>query len=166
MKKLVKIYNHLEEYLLVLSLIVTVSIIFYQVVMRYVFNSAPFWTEEIARYIFIWQIWLGTSIGVRERAHIRIQLIGNMLISKGRLLQKNILEIVILLVWLSLTVFLTVTGFQLVADQAAKGVLTVAVRFPLHYAYAAVPVGCGIVTIRLLYELYAEFRKLLKGGVA
>ena len=166
MKKVTKIYNHFEEILLVTSLVVTVSIIFYQVVMRYVFNSAPFWTEEVARYLFIWQIWLGTSIGVRERKHIRIELFGTLLVKTGKLIQRNILEIIIILIWVAFTIFLTVSGIQLLMDQAEKGVVSVALRFPLHYAYAAVPVGCGIVTLRLLSQLLTEFKKVLKGGVA
>lgn len=166
MKKIANIYNRLEEYILVLSLIITVSIIFYQIIMRYVFHSAPFWTEEVARYLFIWQIWLGTSIGVRERKHIRIELVGSLLLKSGRVIQRHLLEILIILIWISFTIFLAVTGFQLLVEQANKGVVSVALRIPLYYAYAAVPVSCSIVTIRLLFNLYDEIKGIFKGRVA
>ena len=56
LKKIGHGYNKFEEYLLVISLAVTVTLIFYQVIMRFIFNDAPSWTEEVTRYIFIWQI--------------------------------------------------------------------------------------------------------------
>lgn len=62
MKKLINFYNQLEAHLLVCSLIFTVILVFFQVILRYVFSSSLSWSEELARYIFIWQIWLGTSV--------------------------------------------------------------------------------------------------------
>ena len=162
MKKIAKVYDRLEEYILVFSLIVTVVLIFYQVVMRYVFNNTPFWTEEVARYIFVWQIWLGTSIGVRERKHIRVELVRELFVRTGRKLQGHILEIMIILVWMAFTAFLTVSGFQLISAQAAQGAVSVGLRLPLQYAYAAIPVGCGVVTVRLAFNLVSEFKDMLK----
>lgn len=56
------IYNNLEEYLLVVSLVINVLLVFLQVIMRTVFKNSLTWSEELSRYIFIWQIWLGASI--------------------------------------------------------------------------------------------------------
>ena len=48
MKKLLHFLDeHFEEMMLVILLAVMTASIFYQVVMRYVFNSAPSWTEEL-----------------------------------------------------------------------------------------------------------------------
>ena len=51
------IYNNLEEYLLVVSLVINVLLVFLQVIMRTVFKNSLTWSEELSRYIFIWQIW-------------------------------------------------------------------------------------------------------------
>lgn len=166
MKKLTFFYNKLEEYLLVASLVVTVTIIFYQVIMRFVFNASPSWTEETARYIFIWQIWLGTSVALKDGQHIRVELVENMFLKLEKPIYKNILEIIILLLWVSLTLFLTIGGFDLVGELAARGSLSPGLRFPLMYAYAAVPVSCSVVSFRLLAKIYSEFTKLVKGGAA
>ena len=58
------IYNNLEEYLLVVSLVINVLLVFLQVIMRTVFKNSLTWSEELSRYIFIWQIWLGASIAL------------------------------------------------------------------------------------------------------
>ena len=61
MKTLVKIWDHLEEYILVPSLMISTALIFYQVVMRFLFKDAPSWSEEAVRYLYVWQTWLGVS---------------------------------------------------------------------------------------------------------
>ena len=76
MKKLINFYNQLEAHLLVCSLIFTVILVFFQVILRYVFSSSLSWSEELARYIFIWQIWLGTSVAQRDNSHVRIEALG------------------------------------------------------------------------------------------
>ncbi|MCL2601411.1 MAG: TRAP transporter small permease subunit, partial [Treponema sp.] len=46
-----------------------VIILFIQVIMRRVFNNSLFWSEELARYMFIWLVYLGISHGARLRKH-------------------------------------------------------------------------------------------------
>ena len=45
------IYNNLEEYLLVVSLVINVLLVFLQVIMRTVFKNSLTWSEELSRYI-------------------------------------------------------------------------------------------------------------------
>ena len=70
-----KLWNNMEEYLLVYSLMLSVGLVFIQVVMRYVFSNSLSWSEELARYLFLWQIWVGASYAVKEHRHLRIELI-------------------------------------------------------------------------------------------
>lgn len=69
------IYNNLEEYLLIISLVCNVLLVFLQVIMRTVFKNSLTWSEELSRYIFIWQIWLGASTALKYNEHIRVTLI-------------------------------------------------------------------------------------------
>ncbi len=57
-----KMYDRLEEGLIAALIAATTLIIFYQVVMRYVFHDSPAWSEEIARFMFVWESWLGVSL--------------------------------------------------------------------------------------------------------
>lgn len=58
---MIKKFEKAEEAFLVLTLVAMVALIFGQVVGRYVFSNAPSWTEEMARYIHIFQVWIGAS---------------------------------------------------------------------------------------------------------
>ena len=56
-----------------------------QVVLRYAFSAAAPWAEEIAVYSMIGAVYLGACLATRERAHIRVSLLYNMLPPKPRL---------------------------------------------------------------------------------
>lgn len=150
MGKFVYYYNKLEEYLLVGSLIFTVSIVFVQVIMRYLFNSSLSWSEELTRYIFIWQIWLGASIGLRERKHINIEILNGLLKEKWQ----RVINIISLIIWLGFCIFMVVSGSDLVLNLMQKGSVSSGMRIPLYFVYIVVPLSSGIMALRLLGQIY------------
>lgn len=85
MKKVFMLLDkHLEEILLVFGTMVMILLIFYQVVMRRCFNSSIAWSEELARYIFIWQVWLAVPYTVTKGRHIRLEVLLDVVKPKGR----------------------------------------------------------------------------------
>ena len=52
-----------------------VAIVFVEVIRRFVFSYSSIWAEETARYAFIYLVWLGASAAIRDRSHIRIDII-------------------------------------------------------------------------------------------
>lgn len=150
MKKIFAVYNKIEEYLLVGSLVFTTTLIFIQVVMRYVFNSSITWSEELARYIFIWQGWMGTSLGIRMKGHIRIEIITTKLELTGR----KILDVLVATILLAFSIFLIVSGSDLVLKIASRKALSSALRIPLHYIFMALPVSSGVTSLRLIDQIF------------
>lgn len=157
-----KIWDHLEEYILVSSLIFTVFLVFMQVVMRYLFQNSLSWSEELARYFFLWQIWLGASYAVKEQRHLRIEIIKD-LVSKNK--QKHI-EFVTLLIWFGFSLFLAIKASELTMMLFNRGQVSPALQIPMAYAYASVPAGCALMAIRLLGEMIKLFKPKEKGEVA
>ena len=49
--------------------------VFYQFFTRYVLNDSAAWTEEIARYLLIGTVFVGTAIGVAKNNHIQVDLL-------------------------------------------------------------------------------------------
>ena len=74
-----------EENLLLFLLFVSVVVIFSQVVMRYVFQNSLSWSEELGRYLFIWLTWLSTGYAVRQKRHLRIEVLSDFLGEKKKL---------------------------------------------------------------------------------
>lgn len=63
------------EWLSMAMLLAMVVIICYQVVMRYIFNHSPSWTEEIAILLMIWFGILAIPIGLKHNLHIGIEYV-------------------------------------------------------------------------------------------
>ncbi len=70
-----KLDKYFEDVLCTISLSVVACSVMIQVILRFVFSSASAWAEETAVFGMIFAIYLGASLGVRERAHIRITLL-------------------------------------------------------------------------------------------
>lgn len=155
MNKFLEKWTVVEERLLVASLVVNTLLIFTQIVMRGVFNSSLSWSEELSRYIFIWQIWLGADLAYATGDHIRVEMI--QLILPGPK-AKQALEILVNVLWLAFNVFLVVKGFDLCQSMASRHTLSSGMRLPLIYVYGALPVSAIFLSLRLVYSLYTEIR--------
>jgi TRAP-type C4-dicarboxylate transport system permease small subunit len=146
-----KLWDNIEEYLLVYSLMFSVGLIFIQVVMRYIFHSSLSWSEELARYLFLWQIWLGASYAVKAHRHLRIEMIQGFIKDPFK---KKIFELFALSLWLGFSIFLAYEGSSLTSLLFERGQVSPAMRLPMAYAYASVPVGCALMSIRLVCEMF------------
>ena len=73
-----KLIDNLEEYFVVATMALMTLLVFVQVIMRYVFSSSLSWSEELARFIFLWVSWVGASYAVKERAHFRVEMFANL----------------------------------------------------------------------------------------
>ncbi|MHB9342120.1 TRAP transporter small permease, partial [Fusobacterium polymorphum] len=142
-------YDKFEEYLLIGSLVFNVLLIFSQIFMRTIFNYSLSWTEELSRYIFIWQTWLGTSIALKYKQHIRVEILINIF-KKAK--NKKILEISVNLIWIAFSIFLLYAGTLLCKSMIARNVLSSGMRIPLVFVYSCLPISSLIVLIRLIND--------------
>lgn len=156
LKKIGHIYDVIEEKVLCFSLIFAVLLVFYQIIMRFVFSSSLFGSEELARYIFMWQIWLGASIGFRDDKHIRIELLIGRLKGKTRL----VFDIVSDLAMIAFCIFCVYYGQVFLERVAALNMVTPALRIPFVFVYACVPVSMAIVAVRIVIHVVKSLRKL------
>ena len=75
MRKLIDVYYRLLNALLV----VTVAILVVPVALQILSRHTPWvpswiWTEEMARFLFIWMIMIGAMVGIRDGAHFDVDL--------------------------------------------------------------------------------------------
>lgn len=154
--KLVKFADErLEEVFLVLTMAAMVGLIFVQVFNRYVINVSLSWTEELARYIHIWQVWVGASYAVRRKAHLKVEMFKNIFPVTVR----KWVDVVAIFLWFILAVFLAYQGTELVVTVFDRGQLSPAMRLPMWLPYLAIPVGGTLMTVRLIQQLVWIFRK-------
>lgn len=81
---LVDLYFRAIKALLALLMAAMVVLVFGNVVMRYVFNSGIAVSEELSRWLFVWMVFLGAIVGLREHAHLGVDSFVKMLPPSGR----------------------------------------------------------------------------------
>jgi TRAP-type C4-dicarboxylate transport system permease small subunit len=85
------------ELLLVLCLGAMVIMVLGNVILRYGFNSGITVSEELSRFLFVWLIFLGAVVGMREGAHLGVDTVVRMLPVLGRKVCLAISEVLMLL---------------------------------------------------------------------
>lgn len=148
-----KIWYHLEEFILLPILVFQVGLIFVQVILRYLFSSSLSWSEELARYLFVWLMWFGVSYAARNRTHLRITVIRDKLPPKGA----RYMELVVTLVWLGFGLFVVFKGIGMVQSILRFKQVSAALGLPMQYAYLGVPLGAGLMSIRLIEVIYRDY---------
>ena len=152
MKKIVWVCDQIEEKYLIFQLAVSVCVIFTQVFFRYVLNDSLSWSEELARYMYIWQGWLGISLIERKRKHISI----TMLTDKIHGTPKKILVFIVQLAGVIIAVAMAYCGFRMVAFAINNGTKSTALHLPLFITYLAMPLGCSLYALRLFFHMLED----------
>jgi TRAP-type C4-dicarboxylate transport system permease small subunit len=148
--------DHLEEALIVILLAVMSTLIVMQVIMRYVFSASLSWSDEAARYCFVWMTYLGVAYGVKHSAHVNvtaaIDLFPERLHPWFRML-----AICLIGVFASLVVW---EGWFLVEKLLRFGQKSSSLGIPMAWVYMAPVVGFALVLVRLGQKLRVEIRAL------
>lgn len=158
MKKLGKYLDNLEEYFGFFSLIFASLLIFVQVVLRYVFNYSLYWSEEMARYLIIWFIFIGSSIAVREKSHATVDLLLTYLPSR----YKHILSMIGSSIAIIFFVMIIISGFQTIENVLRFSNTTPALGIPMFIPYLAIPVGSALMVFRFLQLISHDMRSFWK----
>ena len=72
MEKLIDLFFRGLEFLVVVCMVAMVAMVFGNVVLRYGFNSGITESDEMARYCFIWLIYIGAMVAMREGGHLGV----------------------------------------------------------------------------------------------
>ncbi len=75
MDKLLNTVRTLLYGISVTSMMVMLVIIFFQVVTRYLFGHTFEWSEEIARFLFVWVVFLGSALIMGESGHLSVRML-------------------------------------------------------------------------------------------
>jgi TRAP-type C4-dicarboxylate transport system permease small subunit len=141
----------LKYALTLLSVILTVSV-FLQVLIRFVFKYPLPWTEEIARIAFVYCVFVGATIAVRENSHLSVDF---LLV----ILPKGVARAAVFLGMLLVGVFLAFVTWQGIVLVMATGVqMSPVMQVPFKYLYLIVPVSGAIMLLYLVSNMLALIR--------
>ena len=160
MRQILKqIDQNCERWLLLVFYSMIVMTIGTEVVRRFVLSYSSIWGEEIARYAFIYLVWIGVSAAVRDRAHIRIDVILQFLSARGKALIYLFGDFVMLAVALLALYF----SFETLMISIKFGSVTHGLRIAQARFLAAVPFGFTLTCFRLIQSIWRDWGDL-RGG--
>jgi TRAP-type C4-dicarboxylate transport system permease small subunit len=132
----------LETTAVVLLVTLLTAVTFAQVITRYVLNDPLIWSEEVARYLFVWVSMIGAALAMRQGGHFGLDLLIRPIPKL-----KPILGPLVTLVVVAFLVILLKTGIDETRLAAKQFAMTFNMR--MQWAYLALPVGAGLMLFHI-----------------
>jgi TRAP-type transport system small permease protein len=140
------------EWLLILLSMLIASVVFLQVVFRYVLQQPLFWSEELPRYLLIWMSFLAAALAQKNGAHINITLAVTPLPMAAQR-------------WIRLGANLVILGFLGILVYSGSLVTRItaahrstALQIPMALVYAALPVGAALMALYLVLQILQDLK--------
>lgn len=148
-----------ERYFMLICYVFCCAAIIQDVARRFLLNYSAAWSQETAQYAFIYLGWVGAAYAVKERAHIRFDILMNMLPDRVHgwiYLAGEIATMLFALVALRYSMHTIATLWQF-------GAATPVLRVSKIWAEAAVPIGFSLIVIRSLQAMWRDIANLRSG---
>ncbi|MBA7559495.1 TRAP transporter small permease [Candidatus Atribacteria bacterium 1244-E10-H5-B2] len=140
-------FNNVISNLVITFYLILVVALFLQVFTRFVLRIPFFWTDELARYMFISMLFFGAGVAFFEDSHIKLEFITSKFSPKIKKIYGTILNIIII-IYLTVVVW---KGFELLNYTYRQR--TPALQISRAYPYLAIPIGSIIMILGLIYRI-------------
>lgn len=144
--------ENIERAILLVLLVVMSIVIILQVFMRYVLENSLSWSEELARFCFVWLIYIGISYGVKKAKHIRVEALLAVFKRKG----KYIINMIAYILFLFFAIYAVYYGFSIFSLIKETGQLAPSLGISMSIMYLGMPVGMVLTCIRIIQRMYIE----------
>jgi TRAP-type C4-dicarboxylate transport system permease small subunit len=123
-----------------------------QVVFRYFLGQPLTWSDELARYLFVWASFLGWIVAARRRSHLSIDMMLTRLPRRAR----AALRVFGALCGIGFAALLVWYGWRIMLRNL--DVDTTALFFPMGVVYAIVPVAAVAVGLYAIADAVRAWR--------
>nr|WP_321463000.1 TRAP transporter small permease [uncultured Cohaesibacter sp.] len=149
-----------EETVGILLSVLVFGAIALQVITRFVFRAPLFWTEEAARYLFVWMVAMGSAECVRSRSHISMDVFVLMLPDRLRIMLRTALNMIVVVALLMLV------WYGYFGMLRANRVVSVTLGVSEAFLYGALPVGAALMALRMIIVIIENIRFLITGQIS
>lgn len=146
-----KILDRLEEWIISLMLLAMTGLTFFQVILRYVFNSGMTWSLELTGVFFAVMIFIGVPYGVRVSSHIGVDALVKLLPTR----QMRVVGIFATLLCLLYVGFVIVGSMEYVLKMKQVGIELEDMAIERWVILSVMPLGMALTALRFLQILYA-----------
>lgn len=161
MKKVKWLDEHIEEFLMIICLVVITIVMFIQVVLRRIpWIASLTWAEEFCRFAWIWSVFLSLPYTIRRGSMLRVTALADIMPKSAR----RIIEIAVDVVIIAAMGLLLYHAVPLVGDRYASGETSPAMRWPMWVMYSFMILGFGLGVFRGIQRLLGHVKELSAGG--
>ncbi len=164
--KIINLLNdHIEEWLLVFTYTAMLLIATAQVFFRYVVNFSISWSQDLLTYMLIWSVFIGISLAIKKRKHIKVELAYVILSEEKQFYLKVFSNMVFAVFCLLISYYSMVKIHKLIFVNPQ---ISESTGLSMWLIQAAVPFGFLLSTFRLVQDtqlLFLEKRTFDKGGL-
>ena len=144
----------LEVFATVVFSLLTLSV-FLMVLDRFILHIGYPWTEELARFSFIWMGFLGAAIRVQNKGHFNSPYFVDKFLGNR---SREILEIVITLLLIGMMAFVSVYAIKFALFTSPQ--ISTTLRISMFYVNLSLPIGGAMMVIFWIIDLYCNVMKL------
>lgn len=152
-----KIWDKLEESIMISLLCGMAVVMMIQICCRYLFGMSLSWSEEITRYMFIWSAFMSISLCTKLTISIRIDAIIRLFSKKGRALVK----IFNLSVELAFFLYLLPYAWHYLQSTIESGQVSPACGIPMYFIQSAPLVCFCLCCVRILERWFLQWHNYL-----
>ncbi len=139
----------------VISMTLMLALIFFQVVNRYFFGHTFEWSEELARFLFVWVVFLGSALIMGESGHLAVQILPTKLKDTKA---GTALKVIINLCSYAFTLLLLIQGSKMTSVmtfQTAPGL-----GISMSVVYSIIPVSALLMMLYLFKDTIDIFKEI------
>jgi TRAP-type C4-dicarboxylate transport system permease small subunit len=136
-----RIINVIEKIVATICVVSMVVVLFLQVFTRYVLRNPLYWSEELARIILIWSVFLGAVFSFRSGTHMRIDILMKKLPMRLRM-AVNLVSKTIVTVF---SVVLVIHGS--IFSSKMMRIIAPATKIPTGIIYLVLPIFACLTVI-------------------
>ncbi len=151
-----------ERWLMLFFYILLVLSVFIEVFRRFVLSYSSIWGEEVARYAFIYLVWISTAAVVRDRSHICIDVLTLSFSEK----YKNLFFLLSGILTLVLSCYAFYWSLETVLVSLKFQSVTHGLRISKAIFNSAVPFGFLLIIIRTLQAIFCDCKNFYQNKPA
>jgi len=142
-----------EGALLIVLVAAMTAAVFLQVFYRYFLAQPLIWTEEVARYLFVWISFIGTALGMKKGGHFGLDIFFNRLPPPAR----RFAGFLIYLLVGTVILVILVEGITLIQKTTSQ--VAPATGILIGYVYACLPIGAALMAVHLIVMILNDALK-------
>jgi TRAP-type C4-dicarboxylate transport system permease small subunit len=146
------------EWAVTISFMLMILTVMIQVIARYALPWSPHWTEELARFSFIYMVSLGAGLAVKDRSYINVSIFLDWLGIKARIWMDTLILLAIIILMLCMLVF----SFPLMEIVSLQN--SASLKINMGFIYFSMTCMAFLVMFYSIVEIRSNLKKILRSS--